>query len=231
MTKTPILFLPGLLCDAALYAAQVEGLADVADSQVADLTKDDSVEAMAARALAAAPAAFALVGLSMGGYVAFEIMRQAAGRVTHLALLDTSAKPDTDEKRERRRALMDLASRGKFKGVTPKLMPSLVAPAHQTGPIADEVLAMAGRVGKDAFLRQQTAIMNRPDSRPTLTHIAVPTLVGVGALDQLTPPAEAEEMHSLALGSTLKYFEGAGHLSTMERPAEVTAALRAWLAL
>jgi pimeloyl-ACP methyl ester carboxylesterase len=229
MPKTSLLFLPGLLCDEALFRAQVAGLADVADSTVADLTQDDSVAAMAARALAAAPADFALCALSMGGYVAFEILRLAPERVTRLALLDTSAKPDTDEKKARRRALMDQAKRGRFKGVTPKLLPTLVAPAHRTGPIADEVLAMAGRVGKEAFLRQQSAIMNRPDSRPTLTHVAVPTLVGVGAQDQITPLPEAEEMQSLIQGSTLHVFGESGHLPPLEQPDETTAVLRAWL--
>ena len=229
MTKTALLFLPGLLCDAALYRAQIDGLADVADGMVADLTQDDSVAGMAARALKAAPSTFALCALSMGGYVALELMRQAPERVERLALLDTSAKPDSEEKKARRRALMDLAERGRFKGVTPQLLPTLVAPAHRKGPVADEVLAMAERVGKDAFLRQQTAIMNRPDSRPTLTHIAVPTLIGVGAEDAITPLPEAEEMHELVTGSKLKVFKGSGHLPTLEAPEAVTAALRRWL--
>lgn len=229
MTKTTVLFLPGLLCDDALYKAQIQGLSDIADAMFADLTQDDSVAGMAARALAAAPSTFALCSLSMGGYVALEIMRQAPQRVERLALLDTSAKPDNDERKARRRALMELAERGRFKGVTPRLLPSLVAPAHRKGPVADEVFAMAERVGKEAFLRQQTAIMNRPDSRPTLTHIAVPTLVGVGAEDAITPLPEAEEMHDLITGSKLRVFMDAGHLPPLEVPDQVTAALRRWL--
>lgn len=229
MPRTPLLLLPGLLCDAALYGAQIDALADIADPIVADLTQDDSVQAMAARALATAPPAFALAALSMGGYVAFEILRQAPDRVSRLALLDTSAKPDTEEKKARRRALMDLAERGRFKGVTPKLLPTLVAPAHHKGPIADEVMAMAERVGKDAFLRQQTAIMNRPDSRPTLAEIKVPALVGAGALDELTPRPEAEEMHAGIAGSSFHVFGGAGHLPPLEKPAETSGVLRAWL--
>lgn len=229
MSKIPLLLFPGLLCDAALYRAQIDGLADIADATVADFTQDDSVAGMAARALAAAPPTFALAALSMGGYVAFEVLRQAPERVTRLALLDTSAKPDTEEKKAKRRALMDLAQRGRFKGVTPKLLPTLVAPEHHTGPIADEVMAMAERVGQEAFLRQQTAIMGRPDSRPTLTTIKVPTLVGVGALDELTPRPEAEEMHGGIAGSSFHVFGHAGHLAPLERPAEVTGVLRAWL--
>lgn len=229
MPKTPLLLLPGLLCDAALYRAQIDALADIAEPLVADLAQDDSVQAMAARALSAAPPTFALAALSMGGYVAFEIMRQAPERVTRLALLDTSAKPDTEEKKERRRALMDLAEKGRFKGVTPKLLPTLVAREHHKGPIADEVMAMAERVGKDAFLRQQTAIMNRPDSRPTLATIKVPALVGVGAVDELTPRPEAEEMHAGIAGSSFHVFGGSGHLPPLERPAETSGVLRAWL--
>lgn len=229
MTHIPLLLLPGLLCDARLWRDQIEGLADIADATVADLTLDDSVEAMAARALAMAPPTFALAGLSMGGYVAFEIMRQAPDRVTHLALLDTSAKPDDEAKKEKRRALMALAKTGKFKGVTPRLLPTLVHADHLGGAIAQAVTDMATRVGADAFLRQQQAIMDRPDSRPLLGQIKVATLALVGDADALTPPAEALEIHQGVAGSRLVEIERSGHLSALEQPDAVTAVMRAWL--
>ena len=120
MRATPdLLLLPGLLCDPRLWRDQVAGLADLARCHVAETTLDDALPAMAARALAAAPERFALAALSMGGYLAFEILRQAPGRVTRLALLDTSARPDTPEQARRRRGLMALARSGQFRGVTP----------------------------------------------------------------------------------------------------------------
>jgi pimeloyl-ACP methyl ester carboxylesterase len=225
-----LLFLPGLLCDGRLWRDQVAGLAGVR-CVVADLTHDDSLGAMADRALRAVPGdvRLAVCGLSMGGYVAFEIMRRAPGRVARLALFDTSARPDTPEQTRRRRGLLALSESGMFRGVTPRLLPQLLAPAHVAGPLGAEVMAMAERVGRPAFHRQQRAIMHRPDSRPDLASIAVPTLVGVGEEDALTPPHLAEEMAAGIPGARLARIPGAGHLPPMEAPEAVTGLLRDWL--
>jgi pimeloyl-ACP methyl ester carboxylesterase len=230
MHRQTLLLLPGLLCDARLWRDQIAALAPLARAVVADLTRDDRVEAMAARAIASVEGPFALAGLSMGGYVALEVMRQAPERVTRLALLDTSARPDTPEQTRRRRGLISLSRSGRFRGVTPRLLPQLIHPSRLDGPLAAEVMEMAERVGQDAFLRHQAAIMHRPDSRPGLGRIAVPTLVGVGAEDVLTPPPLAAEMAAMIPGARLRHFAGAGHLPTMETPEAVNAALAAWLA-
>lgn len=227
----PLALLPGLLCDGALWRAQLEGLADRAICRVADFTSQDSMAAMAESVLAMMPDRFALAGLSMGGYVAFEVMRQAPERITRLALLDTSARPDTPEQLSRRRDLIALARKGDFKGVTAQLLPLLLNSAHVADQaLADEVIAMAGRVGRDAFLRQQAAIMSRPDSRPDLVRIDCPTLVLCGRQDALTPPAWHTEIAAGIARSRLVVLENCGHLAPMERPAEVTAALVDWLA-
>ena len=155
--KIPLLLLPGLLCDEALWHRQVEGLADIADPRVADLTKDDSLAGMARRVLSQAPERFALAGLSMGGYLAQEIMREARERVVKLALLDTSARADTPEQTARRRGLIELSQKGEFKGVTSRLFPTWVHPARsEDAPLVDTVAGMAKHVGRDAFVRQQT---------------------------------------------------------------------------
>lgn len=224
-----LLLLPGLLCDARLWRDPVAALAGLADCQVADLTRDDTLHGMARRALEQAPPRFALAGLSMGGYVAFEILRLAPERVTRLALFDTSARPDTPEAARRRRGLMALTRTGQFRGVTPRLLPSLLHPDAVDGPLGHEVRAMADRVGREAFLRQQLAILHRPDSRPLLPTIAVPTLVAVGEQDILTPPELAEEMAAGIPGARLARIDGAGHLPTMERPEAASALLRGWL--
>ncbi|HKX09797.1 MAG TPA: alpha/beta fold hydrolase, partial [Stellaceae bacterium] len=221
---------PGLLCDAALWRPQVEGLAEVTEPLIIDLTRDDSFPAMAQRALAAAPPSFALAGLSMGGYVAQEMMRQAPDRVEKLALLDTSARADTPEQTARRRGLIELSEKGEFKGVTPRLLPLLIhAARHEDEPLGAIVMGMAERVGKEAFLRQQKAIMGRPDGREDLRRIACPTLVLCGRQDALTPPALHEEIAGLVAGAKLVVVEDCGHLSTLEKPATVTAAMRQWL--
>lgn len=228
--KTPLVLLPGLLCDAALWRGQIDDLADIAAPWVADMTRDDSVSRMAARVLEAAPPRFALAGLSMGGYVAQEIMRQAPERVARLALLDTSARPDSPEQTARRRGLIDLAEKGEFRGVTPRLLPVFLHPDRLNDKdLTAAVMAMAERVGKDAFLRQQRAIISRPDSRPSLAAIACPTLVLCGRQDQLTPLDLHEEIAAGIRGAQLVVIEECGHLSTMERPWEVSVALRQWL--
>ena len=229
MQPMTLLLLPGLLCDGRLWRDQVAALAPLARAVVADLTQDDRVEAMAARALASVEGRFTLAGLSMGGYVALEVMRQAPERVERLCLLDTSARADTPEQTRRRRGLLSLARTGQFRGVTPRLLPQLIHASRLGTPLAEEVMEMAERIGKDAFLRQQEAIMHRPDSRPYLARIAVPTLVGVGSEDALTPPALAQEMAALIPGALLRHFADAGHLPTMETPEAVNAALAAWL--
>lgn len=228
--KTPLVLLPGLLCDAALWLPQVAGLADIADPSVADLSRDDSLEAMARRVLAGAPPRFALAGLSMGGYLAQEIMRRSPDRVTRLALLDTSARADTPERTAQRRGFIELAQKGEFKGIQPRMLSVYLHPDHlKDAAITGTVLAMAERIGKDAYLRQQRAIMNRPDGREDLKRIAVPSLVLCGRDDQATPYGHNAEIARLIPRTTFVAIERCGHLSTLEKPAEVTAAMRRWL--
>lgn len=231
MTAKPsLLLIPGLLCDASLWAHQTRYLTEIADIQIVETMMDESFGEMVARMLDAAPATFALAGLSMGGYVALECMRQAPERVTRLALLDTSARADDAATLKRRKSFIALAEQGKFKGVTPRLLPSFIHPDRlEEADLADAVTRMAESVGKDAFLRQQRAIMGRPDSRPDLAGIDVPTLVVCGRQDVATPLALSEEIAELIAGARLCIIEECGHLSTMERPHAVTALMRDWL--
>ncbi len=226
-----MLLFPGLLCDARLWRDQVEALSDSIACIVADCTQDDSLDAMAQRALAAMPGRFAVAGLSMDGYAAMALLRLAPERLTGLCLMDTSARPDTPEQARRRRGMMALVARGhRFKGVTPRLLPLLLHPDRLGDQaICDEVMAMADRVGQAAYLRQQAAIVARPDSRPDLARVAVPTLAAAGAGDQLTPPELAAEIAALVPGADLQIVERAGHLLPMEQPDAATALLRRWL--
>lgn len=224
----PLVLLPGLLCDARLWREVIEGLGP-RPVFIADLTRDDSVAGMARRLLDAAPPRLALAGLSMGGYVAFEILRQAPERVARLCLLDTAANPDDEERRETRRRAIAGVAQGKFAGVARSLLPTFVRPEHVEGPIGAEITAMTRRVGPEAFIRQQTAILARPDSRPLLPTIAVPTLIGVGMDDQLTPPSRAAEMADAIPGAALVEFPASAHLPPLENPAAVIAAMQGWL--
>jgi len=231
MSRPPLILLPGLLLDERLYGAQTAALGDRAEMQLIDLTSADSMAAMAEGVLAAAPERFALCGLSMGGYVAFEIMRRAPERVTRLALLDTQARPDSTEARARRRDLIALAERGAFETATARLLPLFVHPdRRQDEALKVTIEAMAQRVGRDGFLRQQTAILNRVDSRPGLSAIACPTLVLCGRQDLLTPVEVHYEIAAAIPASTLVVLPDCGHLSPLEQPAMVNAQLAAWLA-
>jgi pimeloyl-ACP methyl ester carboxylesterase/GNAT superfamily N-acetyltransferase len=225
----PILLVPGLLTSPRLFERQLPALWRLGPVTIADHTRDDTVAGIAGRILADAPPRFALAGLSMGGYLAFELLRQAPERVTRLALLDTNARPDTPEQTERRLGQIELARGGRFGEIADQQFPLLHHPSRHGDTAARALVRlMADETGPEAFIRQQQAIMNRPDSRPGLAAIGCPTLVLVGDADQLTPPAWSEEMAAGIPGARLVVVTGAGHLSTLDQPERVTEALVAW---
>lgn len=231
MRGEALVLVPGLNCTSALFASQIEALGRDRDIMVADHTLDETMEAMAARLLAGAPERFALAGLSMGGYVALAVIRQAPGRVTRLGLLDTNARADAPAAKPNREELMALAQSGRFDEVHDALWPRLVHPDRRGDiPLERTVRGMMVDTGAGAFVRQQRAIIGRSDSRDRLATIAVPTLVLVGADDVLTPPEQATEMADLIPGASLAIVPHCGHLSSLERPAAVTEALAGWLA-
>src|SRR6266849_1017020 len=230
--KQGLVLVPGLLCDELMWRPQLSALAAVADCWVADHTRSETRAEVAADVLQDAPfEKFALAGLSMGGYVLLEMMRQAAHRVLKLALLDTTARADTPEQTRKRSDFISLAERGRFLGITDALLPLLVHQSHLADKeLVNTIKKMAKNTGKDAFIRQERAIISRTDSLPLLSRIACPTLVLCGRQDALTPLERHEEMAARISGSRLEIVEECGHLSAMERPAETSAALVRWLA-
>ena len=231
-TKQGLVLVPGLLCDELMWQGQLTALAAAADCWVADHTRSETMAEVAADVLRDAPfEKFALAGLSMGGYVVLEMMRQAAHRVQRLALLDTTARSDTAEQTRKRRDFISLAERGRFLGITDVLLPLLIHPSQLANrELASTIRKMAKNTGRDAFIRQERAIISRSDSLPLLSRIACPTLVMCGRQDALTPLALHEELAAGISGSRLEIVEECGHLSTMERPAETSAAIGRWLA-
>jgi pimeloyl-ACP methyl ester carboxylesterase len=231
MTDTlPIVCIPGLGCSARLYAEQIPKLWALGPVTIAQHGRHESMSAIARFILATSPEQFALIGLSMGGYISFEIMRQAPGRVVKLALLDTSARPDTPEQTENRRNHIRLAEKAAMADLADALYPRWVHPhRHSDESLRRIVRTMVEETGAAAFIRQQTAILSRPDSRPSLKNIRCPTLVLVGDGDELTPPDRAAEMARQIAGSRLVTVPECGHLSTLERPQQVAEALLALL--
>jgi len=226
----PIVLVPGLLCSARLYAPQIAALWPFGPVMVADHRRDSDMGSIATRVLADAPPRFALVGLSMGGYIAFAMQRQAPDRIAKLALLDTSSRPDTAEQTEARKKFIAMAEAGKLGDVVDTLTPRFLhKDRHKDESLTRIVRDMAADTGPEAFVRQQKAIMSRPDSRPLLASIRCPSLVLVGDGDELTPPELSKEICAGISGARLVVVPHCGHLSTIEKPDAVNAALAEWL--
>ncbi len=232
VNRVPLALLPGLLLNESFWKNQIPAVADLAEPCVADFTRQDSIAEMADSVLSTMPDRFALCGLSMGGYVALEIMRRAPERVLRLALLDTKAAPDQPDVATRRRGLIELAQKGAFKGVTPRLLPLLVHPSRlQDEALTSHIMQMAEDVGRDAFIRQQQAILGRPDFRSTLATVRCPTLVLCGRDDQITPVEAHREMAAGIADARLVVLDDCGHLPPLELPEETNRELRRWLVM
>jgi len=226
----PIVFVPGLLCSAEAFAPQVAALWRFGPVTVASTMEGKSITEMATAILVAAPPKFALVGISMGGYICLEIMRQAPERVLKLALLDTSARPDTAEQIQRRRALVANAQTGDFLTLATNALSSIVHPSRQGDANLREInVRMATAVGIEAFSQQTDAIIARIDSRPSLSAISILTLVLVGDSDPLTPPELSEEIAAAIPKARLTVVPQCGHASTLEQPDAVNSALIEWI--
>ena len=226
----PILLVPGLACSPRLYAAQLSSLWQFGPVTFADTRRGSSMGEIARQILDAAPPIFALAGLSMGGYIAFEIMRQAPQRVARLALLDTAARADRPDQTERRNVQAAMVRDGRFSEIPDLLFPLMVhADRQQDEELRRIFRQMCHENGADAFIQQQDAIKARPDSRPILAAISCPTLVLVGDGDQATPPDASREIAEGIRGARLVIVPDCGHLSTLEQPDAVTHALTEWI--
>jgi pimeloyl-ACP methyl ester carboxylesterase len=229
--RIPLLLLPGTLCDAELWKHQTQYLADIATPSVGDLTRDDSIAAMAERALEAAPPHFVLAGLSMGAIVASEIMRRAPERVIALALLNTNpAGPDHSQVAVWREEIRMVQSGLFAELVEDRWIPSLLRASGSRGiSLRDAIRRMAHNVGPQSYVRQLRAQIGRPDSWSSLAAIACPTLVLGGRQDTLCSPALHAAIAAAIPNARLAIIEDCGHLSTREQPEAVTALLRDWL--
>ena len=226
----PILLVPGLVSSPRIFAPVLPALWRLGPVTVANHIRDDNMGAIARRILAEAPPRFALAGHSMGGYIAFEIMRQAPDRVAKLALINTQARPDTPEASERRRGMMQRAWSGQYHAVLDELFPGLVHPSRRDDAgLRQLVHDMGDDVGEGGFVRQQTAIISRVDSRPVLAWIKCPTLVLTGDEDNTIPNSLSKEMADGIHGAKLVILSNCGHLPQPEQPDATAAALVEWL--
>lgn len=230
MKKTSVVLLPGLLCNAGLFINQINAFKERADFFVPDLGIDADIGSVARRILSQAPERFVLGGLSMGGYVALEIMRQAPERVSKLILMDTSAAPDAPQKRESRLKGIEFARQNGLEPLIKSALLDIVAPKNRSNEMLKAVLThMALSTGVEGYANEQNVIMSRPDSRPDLPKISCPTLVFGGTEDALTPPESMKEIADAVPNALHAAVAGAGHLSPLEAPSAVNALFKAFL--
>jgi pimeloyl-ACP methyl ester carboxylesterase len=226
----PILLVPGLVSSPRIFAPVVSALWRQGPVTVANHIRDDNMGAIARRILAEAPPRFALAGHSMGGYIAFEIMRQASDRVAKLALINTQARPDTPEATARRHGQIARAKGGEYHAILDELFSIFVHPSRRDrADLRQLVHDMGDDIGVDAFVRQQAAVMGRTDSRPTLAWIKCPTLVLTGDEDNTIPNSLSKEMADGIHGAKLTVIPHCGHLPQIEQPQATADALVEWL--
>lgn len=234
MTRPCVVLLPGLMCDAAVWSAQCEAL-NFADCVLPSYGELSSITGMARHVLESAPAQrFSLAGHSMGGRVALEVVRLAPQRVERLALLDTGMDPLAQgdagrRERDKRMALLQLARDQGMRAMGREWARGMVHPSRLGSPLFEQVLDMIERQTPAIFEAQITALLGRPDARAVLRGLQCPTLLACGRQDAWSPLSRHEEMHALVPGSRLCVIEDSGHMCTMEQPAAVSRALRAWL--
>jgi len=227
---TPVVFLPGMMCDARLFFPQIGPLSGRWPVMTAPMSEADSMWALAQEVLAAAPPRFALAGLSMGGILAMEIVRQAPERVDRLALLDTNPRAELDAVKARRKPQMDAVRAGRLQEVMrDEMKPNYLVESPRKPEILDLCMDMAMDLGPEVFVNQSIALRDRLDQQDTLRSFKGPALVLCGRHDALCPVERHELMHGLLKNSRLEIVEGAGHLPTLEQPETTTAALIRWL--
>lgn len=226
-----VVFIPGLACTGALFGLQISTFKE-RPIIIAETCDQDTIEAMATRLLAHAPERFALVGLSMGGYVALEVIRQAPDRISRLALMNTNARNDAPPQTQLRHALMEITRKGGYHKIAAMQYSQIVHPAHHDDTaLKNIVFDMATDIGPDNYLRQQNAIINRRDQRPNLPAIKCPCIIVAGEQDNLIPHDRCVEMHKAISQSKLHVIPDCGHLSTLEHPVHTSELLQDWLSV
>lgn len=230
--KAPLLFLPGMMCDARLFSPQINQFSASRPVMVAPLAGSASFTGMAEAILSQAPAKFALAGLSMGGIAAMEIIRQAPERVTGLALMDTNPLAEPLDRRENRNRQIETVRAGGLRSVMcDEMKPNYLTDSQNRQDILDLCMLMADSLGDEVFIEQSLALQSRQDYCGVLRDIKIPTLVLCGKDDRLCPPERHQLMHDLISDSQLAVIAGAGHLPTLEQPEKTNEQLKKWLNL
>lgn len=230
MSKPVLYLLPGLLCDASIFATQIADLADTCEVRSLDFFGFDSIPAMAKHVLDQAPERFSVAGFSMGGRVAFEVFRQAPERIERFCAFDTGLPPLAPGELEKREAIIKLAYDEGMEGLADSWLPPMIHPSRQGDatfmkPLRDMILSVTPEIHE----KQIRALIDRPDARPVLQQIHCPALFLAGRQDLWSPPELHEEMAKAVPGSRFVVIEDSGHFVSVEQPAAFTKALRDWM--
>ena len=233
---TPLVLIPGMMCDARLYAPQISAFSHKIAIHIAPISNHNNMQALAKDILDNAPPTFALAGLSMGGIIAMEVLRQAPHRITKLALLDTNPKAETEEVKQGREPLMARVHQGELAEVLANTIPKYFSPdedlsTKKNSDIIEVCKAMAQSSGAEAYINQSLALRDRPDQQETLKkiNINVPTLILCGEDDLLCPVQRHTLVKSLIPHADLHIIKGAGHLPVLQAPEQTNLALENWL--
>ena len=226
----PLVLLPGMMCDARIFAPQIFALSTDMAVMTAPITGGERIEEIASQILSLAPAKFALAGLSMGGIVALEIVRRAPERITRLALMDTSPLAETPQEAAAREPQIVGARAGRMlEVIRDQMLPHVLRQGPDRMAQQALMLDMAADLGTEVFVRQTRALQRRRDHQMTLRKIRQPVLILCGAEDRLTPPKRHEFMAQLIEFAQIRVIEGAGHLPVLDQPSAVTSAIRDWM--
>ncbi|MCA0424233.1 MAG: alpha/beta hydrolase [Proteobacteria bacterium] len=230
MARRKIVFMPGLLCDATVFARQAAALVPIADVAIADFSEAKSIDEMAEIALSIFAGPVTLIGFSMGGRAALAACRLDGQRINGLCLMDTGAAPADDDEMDRRMPLVELANMEGMSALAARWLPPMVHVDRETdASLIGPLTKMVERATPAMHERQVRALVSRPDARPVLQTITCPTLVMVGRQDRWSPLADHEVMADAIPDARLAIIENCGHFAPVERPDEVTDTLRLWL--
>ncbi|SEW22851.1 Pimeloyl-ACP methyl ester carboxylesterase [Cognatiyoonia koreensis] len=230
MSNEPLVLIPPMLCDARVFAPQFEDLSLDTPVMFAPTSTGERIEEIASNILGAAPAKFALAGMSMGGAVALEMLRRQPDRITRIALISASAQGETPQAASAREPLIVAARSGRFGDVIHQEMnPNWLAEGPERVRITNLITSMGQAVSAEGYVRQARAMQKRKDQQSTLRNVKQPTLVVCGAEDSLLPPRRHEFLAELVPYAKLEIIPGAGHLPTLEQPELTNHVLRTWM--
>ena len=227
---TPLVMIPGMMCDERIFAPQIEELVSKRSVHVADISKHDNISDLAADVLSHAPPKFCLVGHSMGGIVAMEICAQDPKRIEKLVLIDTNPLAELEEVKLKREPQISDALSGKLINVIrDEMKPNYLASSENQDIILNICLEMALSLGPKVFINQSRALQTRADQQSNIQSINIPVLIMCGSEDKLCTVERHEMMHNMISNSELKIINNAGHIPTLEQPSETTEVLKEWL--